>query len=328
MTDHAPHAPSLRLARQPMAAPSSHHAAFGPCKVVVLAGGFGTRLAERTDAMPKPMVEIGGWPVLWHILKIYSHHGFNDFLIAGGYKCEVIKRFFLEYHHRESDVVIDFINDEIHRMSDDRHTDPPQPVEPWRVGVIDTGDDTMTGGRIRRLAQHLPRDATFLMTYGDGLSNVNINDVLTFHRQHGRLATMTVVRQPSQFGRPELDGDRVAAFVEKPRNHNEWINAGFFALQPTVLSYISGDDVSFENDVLPRLAADNQLCAFQHHGFFHAMDTLRDVRNLNAMWQAGNVPWKIWAQSLPHTQINTKRDATNHTAESPCHLTTIANASL
>ena len=285
--------PQLRLANDANGSATGQNDRLGPCKVVILAGGYGTRLAERTDEMPKPMVEIGGWPILWHILRTYSHYGFNEFLIAGGYKYEIIKRFFLEYHHRDDDVLIDFAADDVKRLARANRTETRAHDEPWRVGVIDTGNETMTGGRIRRLANHLT-DGTFLLTYGDGLSDVDIGEVLRFHRCHGRLATLTAVRQRSQFGRPQLDGERVTTFAEKPHDSGEWINAGFLALEPQVLRYIHTDQSSFETDVLPMLAADDQLRAYRHEGFFQPMDTLRDVRHLNGMWNADRAPWKVW----------------------------------
>ena len=262
------------------------HDDFGPCKVVILAGGFGTRLAEHTDELPKPMVEVASRPILWHILKIYSHHGFNDFIIACGYKAEIIKRFFLDYRQQMSDLLIDYANDRVEHLK--------QAIEPWRVALVDTGADTMTAGRIKRLAGHLS-DNTFMMTYGDGLADIDINALLAFHRAHGRLATFTTVHPPALFGRAMLEGDRVVAFAEKPESPASWINGGFFVLQPEVLDFIEGDDMSFELAVLPRLAKEGQLMAFRHDGFWHPMDTLRDVRNLNAMWKAGDVPWKVWS---------------------------------
>lgn len=257
----------------------------GQCKVVILAGGFGTRLAEHTDDMPKPMVQVGGKPILWHILKIYSHFNFNDFVIACGYKSEAIKRFFLEYREQKSDLVFDYANDEVMRLN--------AAIEPWRVAVIDTGADTHTGGRIKRLADHLG-DETFLLTYGDGVADVDINALLKFHRKHGRLATFTAVARPEPFGLPEFDGDRVIKFAEKPANTTQWINGGFFALEPQVLHHIRGDQTSFEIEVLPRLARDGQLMAYRHRGFWHPMDTLRDVRSLNFMWANDDAKWKVW----------------------------------
>lgn len=253
--------------------------------VVILAGGFGTRLAERTDELPKPMVEIGGRPILWHILKIYSHFGFHDFFIACGYKAAVIKRFFLEYRDQQSNLIIDYRQDTVDRVC--------RRIEPWRVNLIDTGDTTNTGGRLKRLAPLLS-EGTFLMTYGDGVADVDIAQLLRFHRSHGKLATVTTVHPPSRFGLPQLDGDRVRSFEEKPNQDSEWINGGFFVLEPRVLEAISGDSASFEIEVLPKLAKDGQLMAFRHEGFWQPMDTLRDVRNLNGMW-LDRPPWKVWA---------------------------------
>lgn len=257
----------------------------GECKVVILAGGFGTRLAEHTDDMPKPMVQIGGRPILWHILKIYSHFGFYDFVVACGYKSEAIKRFFLEYREQKSDLVFDYANDEITRLNG--------AIEPWRVSVIDTGGETQTGGRIKRLARHLGSE-TFLLTYGDGVANVDVRALLTFHRKHGRMATFTAVARPESFGLPTFDGDRVTSFAEKPASGTQWINGGFFALEPAVLDRIRGDKTSFEIEVLPRLAREGQLMAYRHRGFWHPMDTLRDVRSLNFMWANDDAKWKVW----------------------------------
>ena len=261
---------------------------FGDCKVAILAGGFGTRLAEHTDAIPKPMVQIGGKPILWHILKIYSHFGFNDFVIACGYRAEDIKRFFIEYRQQMSDLVIDFAADRIERIN-------PK-MEPWRVAIIDTGAQSMTGGRIRRLAGQLGR-GTFLMTYGDGVANVDVDALLRFHRKHGKLATFTAVRQPSQFGVPTLRGDQAVRFAEKQAADSDWINGGFFALEPGVMKYIPDDQTSFELDSLKHLAADGELMAYRHEGFWQPMDTLRDVRKLNSLWANADVPapWKVWA---------------------------------
>lgn len=269
----------------PAAARSRSRSATASCKVVILAGGFGTRLAERTDELPKPMVQVGGRPILWHILKIYSHYGFNDFLIAAGYKSEVIKRFFLEYREQMSDLVLDFANDRIERING--------ATEPWRISIIDTGPDTMTGGRLQRLASHIGRD-TFMMTYGDGVADVDLAALLRFHKKHGKLATFTAVHNPSLFGLPVLDGDRVVRFEEKPANIKNWINGGFLVLEPGVMTYIKGDQTNFEADSLHRLAQDGQLMAYRHDGFWHAMDTLRDVRKLNALWAEQRAAWKIW----------------------------------
>ncbi len=261
------------------------HAETRPHKVIVLAGGFGTRLAEHTDEMPKPMVEIGGRPILWHILKIYSYYGFNDFLIACGHKGWLVKRYFLEYRERMCDLRIDYVQDRIERLH--------QTVEPWRIALIDAGDGTMTGGRVKRLKSYLD-DGTFLLTYGDGLGDIDIPRLLAFHQSHGRLATFTVVRRPSQFGCPILEGDRVVSFVEKPNEPDGWINGGFLVLEPGVVDYIDSDSTSLEFDTLPRLAENNELMAYRHEGFWHAMDTLRDVRRLNKMWASDQARWKLW----------------------------------
>ncbi len=258
---------------------------FGPCKVVILAGGFGTRLAEQTDELPKPMVQIGGKPILWHILKIYSHFGMNDFVIAAGHKSEIIKRFFLEYREQRSDLLLDFANDRVERMNGD--------IEPWRIAILDTGSETMTGGRIKRLASQLG-GGTFMLTYGDGVADVDVHALLRFHKSHGKLATFTAVRNPALFGVPTLEGDRVIRFAEKQVGPNEWINGGFFVLEPGVMNYIDGDSTSFEFHSLNRLAQDGQLMAFKHEGFWHPMDTMRDVRNLNSIWANGKPAWKRW----------------------------------
>ena len=258
---------------------------FGPCKVIILAGGFGTRLAEQTDELPKPMVQVGGRPILWHILKIYSHFGFNDFLIAAGYKSEVIKRFFLEYREQMSNIVIDFVGDTVERINGS--------IEPWRISIIDTGPESMTGGRIKRLQPWLQRE-TFLMTYGDGVADVDLNALLSFHRTHGKLATFTAVKRPPHFGVPTMKGNQVVRFAEKHIDADDWISGGFFALEPGVLDYIKGDSTNFEFESMSRMAEDGQLMAFKHDGFWQPMDTLRDVRKLNALWGDGAAPWKVW----------------------------------
>lgn len=257
---------------------------FGPARVVILAGGYGTRLAEQTNLMPKPMVEIGGMPILWHILKIYSHFGFNDFMVACGYKAELIKQFFLAYREQHTDFVVDYVQDSIVRLSDG--------IEPWRIGLVDTGLDTMTGGRLGRLGEHL-RDRTFMMTYGDGVGDIDIRKLYEFHKSHGKLATLTTVRRPSQFGHMRFEGDLVRVFEEKPEAA-DWINGGFFVLEPAVLDLLEGDPTIFEQHTLPRLASDGQLVAFRHEGFWKPMDTLRDVRSLNSMWAEPDPPWKVW----------------------------------
>ena len=233
-------------------------------KVVILAGGYGTRLSEETQKIPKPMVEIGGQPILWHLLNIYSAHGFKDFIIACGYKAEVIKAYFSDF-------------------------DNPN----CRVECADTGLDTMTGGRLIRLKEHLGND-TFMVTYGDGVGNVDITQLVEFHRSHGKLATVTAVHPPARFGDLELDGNRVDVFAEKSSTHIGWINGGFFVFEPSVLNYIKDDATSMEAAPLRRLAEEDQLMAFRHEGFWKPMDTLREKNELEALWEDGNPPWKIW----------------------------------
>lgn len=250
---------------------------------VILAGGLGTRMAEATEAKPKPMVEIGGHPMLWHIMRIYASFGHNQFVVGLGYKGEVIKRYFLEYYLCRNDFKIDLATGRI-----DVHGEN---VDDWKVDLIDTGPNTQTGGRIKRLAGQVG-DGTFLLTYGDGLTSVDISDVIDFHRSHGRLATVLAVRPPARFGGMSLDdGDTVTEFTEKPQLGEGWINGGFFVLQPEILDYIDGDDTVFEHEPLERLAKDRNLVAYRHDGFWQCMDTMRDVRLLEALWATGNPPW-------------------------------------
>ena len=253
-------------------------------KTVILAGGLGTRLAEETDATPKPMVEIGGSPILWHIMKIYSSAGFSEFVLALGYRAEVVKRYFLDYYRLRNDLTITGDGKvEVHDGS----------PEDWRIDLVDTGIETQTGGRIKRLADRL-REGTFMLTYGDGVADVPCADLLEFHRSHGKLATVTAVRPPARFGGLMFDGDLVSDFVEKPQIGEGWINGGFFVLEPGVLDYIDGDDTIWERDPLERLAQEGQLAAFRHEGFWQPMDTLRDVRLLRTLWDSGDTPWKVW----------------------------------
>jgi glucose-1-phosphate cytidylyltransferase len=254
-------------------------------KAVILAGGLGTRISEETIVKPKPMVEIGGKPLLWHIMKMYSVHGVNDFIVCLGYKGYVIKEYFANYFLHMSDVTFDM---RTNRMDVLQHS-----AEPWRVTLIDTGEDTMTGGRIKRVRSYLA-DGDFCLTYGDGVSDVNIATLLSFHREHGKLATLTAVQPPGRFGALELTGSRVAAFQEKPHGDGGWINGGFFVLSPKAIDYIQGDDTIWERDPLQRLAQDGELRAHQHHGFWAAMDTLRDKQHLEALWASGEAPWKAW----------------------------------
>ncbi|HEY2804502.1 MAG TPA: glucose-1-phosphate cytidylyltransferase [Gemmatimonadales bacterium] len=255
-------------------------------KVVILAGGRGTRLAEETGMRPKPMVEIGGKPMLWHIMKIYAAHGHRDFLVACGYKGEMIKEYFHNYAVHNSDFVVDLKSGGLEMLSASQLD--------WRVGVIDTGLDTMTGGRVLRLKPFLD-GRTFMATYGDGLGNIDIAAVLAFHRAHGKLATVTAVRPPARFGDLALDGDRVRAFVEKPQTGEGWINGGFFVLEAGVLDHIAGDNVSLEQGPLSKLAADGELMAYRHAGFWQPMDTLREKELLEALWAEDRAPWKTWA---------------------------------
>lgn len=255
-------------------------------KAVLLAGGLGTRLSEETSTRPKPMVEIGGRPILWHIMKVYSHHGIHDFVICCGYKGYVIKEYFANYFLHMSDVTFDIAANtmEVHQ----RH------AEPWRVTLVDTGDDTLTGGRLRRVANYIEDDEAFCFTYGDGLSNVDIGASIDFHRNHGRHATVTAVLPPGRYGAIERDGDRVKNFVEKPPGDGGLINGGFFVLSPAVLEYIEGDETPWEGQPLAKLVADDQLMAFEHSGFWQPMDTLRDKNLLEDLWSSGSAPWKCW----------------------------------
>jgi len=252
-------------------------------KTVILAGGLGSRLSEETVIRPKPMVEVGGRPMLWHIMKVYSAFGFREFVLALGYKGDVIKTYFLHYYQLQNSYTVDLATGKTSVQSGQ--------IEDWRVHLVDTGTQTETGGRLKRLASWLGPE-TFMMTYGDGVANLDIRDLVAFHRRHGRLATMTAVRPPARFGALTLDGNRVEKFLEKPQaGEGGWINGGFFVLEPEVLDYINGDDTVFEGGPLERLAADGQLVAYEHSGFWQCMDTLRDVRTLNALWEGGQAPW-------------------------------------
>jgi glucose-1-phosphate cytidylyltransferase len=254
-------------------------------KVVILAGGRGTRLSEDTAIMPKPMVEIGGRPILWHIMRLYAHFGLNDFIICLGYKGHVIKQYFVSYMAYQSDFTIDLRSNRI-----DYHS---RPGEDWRVTLVDTGDASETGGRIRRIASHLPPDEPFCMTYGDGLGDIDLTRLLEFHRRHGKLATVTAVHPPPRFGGLKLSGDMVNTFTDAPLEGR--INGGFFVLSPAVLDLIEHDVTRFENEPLQRLAQDGQLAAYIHDGFWQPMDTLREKLALNALWETGRAPWKLWA---------------------------------
>ncbi len=255
-------------------------------KAVILAGGMGTRISEETSVRPKPMIEIGGKPILWHIMKIYSHHGINDFIICLGYKGYLIKEFFANYFLHTADVTF--------HMTENRMEVHDSKTEPWRVTLVDTGENTHTGGRLRRVEKYLGPADPFCFTYGDGLTNLNISETLAFHRRHGGLATMAAVRPAGRWGALELEGDRVRSFLEKPAGDGGWINGGFFVLSRPVLSYIAGDATAWEREPLEQLAAAGQLHAFTHNGFWQPMDTLRDKMQLEELWARGDAPWKLW----------------------------------
>ena len=258
-------------------------------KAVILAGGYGTRISEESGLRPKPMVEIGGRPILWHILKMYAHHGITDFVVCCGYKGHLIKQYFADYFLHNADVTFRLAADEIciHRSA----------AEPWTVTLVDTGPETMTGGRLRRVRPYLADDEPFCLTYGDGVSNVDIAATIRYHRAQGALATLTAVRQPGRFGVFNLDDadDRIRGFTEKPEGGpTPWVNGGFFVLEPAVLDYIADDSTVWEKGPLERLAAEGQLAAYRHHGFWQPMDTLRDRNLLEEMWQTGRAAWQVW----------------------------------
>jgi glucose-1-phosphate cytidylyltransferase len=255
-------------------------------KAVILAGGLGTRISEESYLRPKPMIEIGGKPILWHILKIYSAHGVNEFVICCGYKGYVIKEYFANYFLHTSDVTFD--------MADNSVVVHQQKAEPWRVTLVDTGDDTQTGGRLKRVGAFIKDEPAFCFTYGDGVSDLHIRASLDFHRKHGKLATVTAVRPPGRYGALVREGDAVTAFTEKPRGDGGMINGGFFVLSPRVIDLIDGDDTVWERAPLVRLAAMGQIMAFTHGGFWQPMDTLRDKTMLEELWGSGKAPWKIW----------------------------------
>jgi glucose-1-phosphate cytidylyltransferase len=255
-------------------------------KAVILAGGLGTRISEESDTKPKPMVEVGGWPLLWHIMKTYSHYGINDFVICLGYKGYVIKEFFFNYYRHTADLEINLGSGE-HRVFNAQ-------AEDWRVTLIDTGADTMTGGRLKRVAPYLD-DETFCLTYGDGMADIDLAREIEFHRSHGKLATVAAVQPPGRFGVLNIDNSNtVTSFEEKPSNEIGWINGGFFVLEPGAIDYIEGDSTSWERAPLANLARDGQLSAFHHIGFWQPCDTLRDKRELESMWDAGKAPWCVW----------------------------------
>lgn len=254
-------------------------------KAVILAGGLGTRISEESHLKPKPMIEIGGKPILWHIMKMYSHHGINDFVICLGYKGYVIKEYFANYFLHMSDVTFD--------MSDNHMEVHHRYVEPWRVTLVDTGENTLTGGRLKRVRQHLGGD-DFCFTYGDGVSDVDLKSLQAFHQGHGRLATVTAIQPPGRYGALNIEGAAVSKFQEKPAGDGAWINGGFFILNPSVIDLIEGDQTSWEARPLVDLATNGQLMAYQHTGFWQAMDTLRDKTHLESLWAQGNAPWKCW----------------------------------
>ena len=255
-------------------------------KAVILAGGLGTRISEETSVRPKPMIEIGGMPVLWHILKIYSHHGINDFVICLGYKGYLIKEYFANYFLHMSDVTFDLRNNsmDVHQ----KH------AEPWRITLVDTGIETQTGGRLKRVAKYLGGER-FCFTYGDGVSNVDVSALIAFHRQKKTLATVCAVQPPGRFGALDINEDRITRFEEKPSGDGSWINGGFFVLEHGALDYIEGDGTIWEQSPLESLAGDGQLSAYTHHGFWQPMDTLRDKTRLEELWQTGTAPWKVWS---------------------------------
>ena len=255
-------------------------------KAVILAGGLGTRISEETHLRPKPMIEIGGKPILWHIMKIYSAHGVNDFVICCGYKGYMIKEYFANYFLHMSDVTFDMTNNQmkVHQRK----------AEPWHVTLVDTGENTLTGGRLKRVADYVRDEDAFCFTYGDGLSDIDISALIEFHKRHGKLATVTAVQPPGRYGALKLDGSRVAGFSEKPRGDGGLINGGFFVLLPGCLDLIEGDQTSWEGKLLAELAQSGQMMAYEHHGFWQPMDTLRDKIQLETLWDSGKAPWKIW----------------------------------
>ena len=255
-------------------------------KAVILAGGLGTRISEETHLKPKPMIEIGGKPILWHIMKIYSAHGINDFVVCCGYKGYLIKEYFANYFLHMSDVTFDMARNE---MQVHQHK-----AEPWRVTLVDTGDNTMTGGRLKRVADYLRDEEAFCFTYGDGVADVDISRLVNFHRAHGKLATVTAVQPPGRYGALQLDGTEVAGFAEKPRGDGGLINGGFFVLSPHVIDYIAADETPWESAPMERLAIERQIEAFEHRGFWQPMDTLREKNLLEDLWSGGKAPWKCW----------------------------------
>ena len=255
-------------------------------KAVILAGGLGTRISEETDLKPKPMIAIGGKPILWHIMKMYSHHGINEFIICCGYKGYVIKEYFANYFLHMSDITFD--------MADNRMVVHHQKAEPWKVTLVDTGDDTMTGGRLKRVANYVKDEEVFCLTYGDGVSDVNITELIAFHKAQKVKATLTAVLPPGRFGALDIQANKVNSFREKPQGDGAMINGGFFVLSPQVLDYIADDKTTWEREPMEHLATEGELAAFHHQGFWQPMDTLRDKIHLEELWQSGQAPWKVW----------------------------------
>jgi glucose-1-phosphate cytidylyltransferase len=256
-------------------------------KVGILAGGLGTRLAEETEYKPKPMVEIGGMPILWHIMRYYHAYGIKDFSVALGYKADYVKRWFAEHARYSQDLTVDFATGDVLPHGDSKLPD-------WQTHLVDTGMDTATGGRIKRLQPFIGDDGTFMVTWGDGVSDVDLNKLVEFHKSHGKLATLTAVRPPARFGHLVMDGNQIVEFDEKPQIGEGWINGAFFVLEPGVFDYIDGDDIMFEREPLSNLAKDGQLMAYHHHDFWQCMDTVRDKKRLEELW-ADSAPWKIWS---------------------------------
>lgn len=257
-------------------------------KAVILAGGLGTRLSEETVTHPKPMVQIGGMPILWHIMKMYSHHGIHDFIICCGYKGYIIKEFFSNYFLHMSDVTFDMQSNTMHVHQ--------KRAEPWKVSLVDTGDDSMTGGRLKRLVSYIKNEEAFCFTYGDGVGDINITSKIEFHFKHKKLATLTATYPPGRFGALDIQHNQVMSFTEKPKGDGTMINGGFFVLSPRVLDYIKDDKTVWEQEPLMRLAEEGQLMAYEHHGFWQPMDTLRDKHFLEELWRSGNAPWKLWSK--------------------------------
>jgi glucose-1-phosphate cytidylyltransferase len=257
-------------------------------KVVILAGGFGTRLSEETLLKPKPLVEIGNMPILWHIMKIYSSYGFNEFIICLGYKGQMIKEYFMNYTLNQADVTIDLSKEPQSFVIERKF------IEPWKITFVETGLDTMTGGRVKRIQPYIGNQ-TFMLTYGDGLSNVDILELVEYHKSHGKMATLTAVQPDGRFGSLEIGANNtIKEFIEKPQGDGNWVNGGFFVLEPTVFDYIDGDQSVFETDVLPKIANGKQLFAHKHRGFWKPMDSLNDRKQIESLWNTGNPPWKVW----------------------------------